>query len=68
MDVDADVSPWRRNHLRDSTRHDKRAGAIAVVHQEALSAAAREHGRFQGTEMARDEGRPSRRYDRSTSG
>jgi hypothetical protein len=31
--VDAGISPWRRNYLRDATRHDKRAGAVAVIHK-----------------------------------
>ena len=47
MDVNAGISPWRRNYLRDATRHNKRAGAVAIVHEEALSAAARECSGFQ---------------------
>ena len=54
-----DVSPWRRNHLREATWHDQRAGAVAVIHEQALSAAAGDSCCFQCAQMTSHEGRPS---------
>jgi hypothetical protein len=45
-DIMSTWSSWRPDRLRHATRHDERARAVTVVHEEALSAAAWERGGF----------------------
>jgi hypothetical protein len=46
-DIMSNWSSWRPDRLRHATRHDECARAVPVVHEQALSAAARERGGFQ---------------------
>ena len=38
------ASSWRRDRLRKAAGREKRAGAVAVVHQETFTPAARDRG------------------------
>src|SRR3954464_14802655 len=67
-DVTPARSSWRRNRLRYTTRYDQRTRAVAVVHEQTLSAAAGERGGFHRAEMTSNECRTSHRESRLAGG